>query len=249
MKQIEIKFRAQDFLKYRIIDGHENEWETISNYFPLPWGYMEVENCLIEGSVFQSAGGCWYWKLPEYCIMGYGQYDPYVRFRFTGTIRVTKERDFCNGFKKYGWRQNHSKWIYLDGKITPCQEYIKEKKLEKIINKYTWGYHYSDIEGDEEYQQGHLTVIHNHSLAVKIIEDPKFEEVTKIYFSRRKIYNHQFFGDVQILRIANDQSWACWVIIAPNGGKIVSPDHLDEPIELIPGLSFCFHPQPDEDID
>ena len=247
MKRI-IKFDVPNKLVYQTIK-EEDGWKSESDFFPLPWGEMEMKNVTISGAPWSSAGGAWYWELPDFCIMGYGKYNPWVKFRFSGTIIVTQQRDhFIDrppgfGFR-WGWRQGDSKWVYLLGKLSPCDEYIAEKLFLKIYNEKK-----REKENDycNEYSQGHLYGKHYHAINKSVIEDERFKKITDTYFSRRKIFNHQFFGEnIQILYIQSET----WAVIAPNGGRIVSPDHLNEPIHLEEGITIFSHPFPDgDDID
>jgi len=238
-----IKFSVPGGLRYQMIT-----WTNKSDFFSLPWGKMEVENVTISGDPWSSAGGAWYWELPNFCIMGYGQYNPWVKFKFSGTITVTRERNFPRGIK-WGWRQTRGKWVYLTGNITPCEEYIAEKLFQKIykekeriiLENYPW------VELNKyPFKQGHLEGKTNLGLSRIITEDERFGRVQAVNFSRRKIFNHQFFGkDIQILYIDLET----WAAIAPEGGNVVSPDHLDEPLKLEKGITIFTHPFPDDDID
>lgn len=237
MKKYEIKFNAQNHLLYRTIE------ETVSGFFPLPWGEYEIE-ATISGTPFSSRIGAWYWRLPDFAIMGYGEYNPWVKFRFTGTLKVVngRRRDFPGGLR-WGWRQGHSKWVYLDGKISPCDEYIAEKLFLKIYNEKKM-----QVKGFERYvcEQGHLQGEQLTYVSEAVMTDERFSRVRETRFSRRKIFNHQFFGDIQILYIENET----WAVIAPDGGSVVSPDHLDEPIRLEKGITIFKHPFPQgDDID
>lgn len=236
---MEIKFKVCGKLTYK--EGEA--WG--SDYFPLPWGKYEIEGA-IEGSVYSSAGGAWYWRLPGYAIMGYGQYCPWVKFNFSGTIWVTTERDFPATCFKYGWRQNDRKWVYLCGKISPCEEYIAEKSMKKLYDFYAKQESLLRDSWTEEIEQGHLTGKYDPELSRLIQKDPKFKKIEDTYFSRRKIFNHQFFGkNIQILYLGD----ATWSVYAPESGCIVSPDHLDEPIQFGEGISIFHHPFPVGDVD
>lgn len=238
--EIRIKFKTAEYLKYQMVE--------VFGIFPLPWGEMKIENATISGTPWASAGGAWYWELPDFCIMGYGKYNPWVKFKFSGTIIVTKKRDYFknrpSGFGyRWGWRQDDTRWVYLDGKISPCDEYIAEKLFQKIYNEKK-----REKENDsyDEYSQGHLQGKYYYSICASIIEDKRFKKITDTHFSRRKIFNHQFFGrGIQVLYIAPET----WAVISPNGGQVVSPDHLDEPMKLIEGITIFTHPFPDDDVD
>jgi hypothetical protein len=243
MKMINIKFKSPVFLKYLVIDGDENGWNYISRSFPLPWGEMEVEDALIEGNPWQSRGGAWYWKLPPYCIMGYGDYNPYMKFKFTGTIHVTSRYGFKGGHK-YGWRQGYSKWVYLDGKIYPCDAYKAEHRMRKLVDYYSL---YPHAKWHRfEFSQGHLEGKNYINLSSLIQKDRQFKSIMDTPFSRWKIFNHQSFGDCRIWYIG-DETWV--VYAASEDVKLVSPDHLDKPVEIPQGISIITHPFPSDDVD
>jgi len=242
-KEMEIKFSIQEGIKYQITEHHDNDWKTESGYLPLPWGEMQVENVTISGTPWSSHGGAWYWKLPDFCIMGYGPYSPWVKFRFTGTIVITNERDFPYPFK-LGWRQDDSKWVYLNGKLSPCDEYITEKGFKKLFSYFEKLKMVKDNEYLIECSQGHLRGKYYPVISDSITDNEKYLKIISSRFSRRKIFNHQFFGkNIQILYIDKE----IWAVIAPEGGNVVSPDHLDEPIHIEKGITIFTHPFPDDD--
>jgi len=201
-------------------------------WYPLPWGEIQVENVLVYGGIYNSKGGCWYFILPEYCYVGYGRYNPYVEFYFTGLIEITRRRrdDFS-----FGGRIGDSKWMYFRGKIVPTERY----RIERLFFKYPLvKVGYWDSQG---------------SLRVEIVDKRPLEEVKKKLLhrgesipSRRKIFNHQFFGDCNILfnPLSRGSDELQWLVECDSEVEVVSPDHLNQPMVLKPGWYLATHPYP-----
>ena len=57
---------------------------------------------------------------------------------------------------------------------------------------------------------------------------------------RKRILNHQFFGHCRIYHIGDFN----FVIYVRGTTKVVSPDHLEEPILLREGVYLASHPAP-----
>jgi len=196
--------------------------------YPLPWGKMNVTGAEVSGSVFRSRGGHWDWNLPEFAISGYGRYCPYVEFLFTGEISVINLPS-SEGLKwlklgAFGCRRGSRKWIFFRGDLIPtermeCEGWIDEirPQLEQV---------------EEKIEQGGLSLYRS--------TDPglNFDGIQ----SRRKIFNHQFFGDCRVLwnwRVKTE-----WMVVVNDDlVRVVSPDHLDQPLILGAGTYFAYHPQ------
>lgn len=222
--------KRNDRIKYSDFLG-----ENPKNAYPIPWGRMNG-TFIIRGNPYSSAGGKWYFRLPGIGRMGYGTYNPFYEFIFRGDIEVSSERD-SNHFKDcYGWRAGCNKWIYLHGKVYPTRSFIFEMKLQ---NKF---FEYIDMYWNEGIQ-GHLFI---KEIYVPDDEMKKIKMESKELEGRRRIYNHQFFGDYKVFYIG----FNTWVLfVNKDGVKIVSPDHLENPISLDKGVYICKHPSPGEAID
>ena len=197
------------------------------NWYPLPYGKMYVKNCRLFGNVYSTRGGKWKWHLPSKCIVGYGEYNPYADFYFTGNLSVSLGE---NHFSTYYLRTADLKnrWLTFEGNFKPSNLW-KVENILKNLNLTKWRLEVSA-------RQGHLeiwTASPNYRLY-----DIK-DTITKV-FGRRKILNHQFFGDCRIYHIGNFN----FVIIVSGITKVVSPDHLEEPILLREGVYIASHPAP-----
>ena len=240
-------------------------------WYPLPYGENLFEEPVkVIGSLYKSKGGCWYWHLPKYAIVGYGRYNPAASFYFKGQVLVKNEKDLSEYGTPhlYGMRIGERKVIIFKGRILPSELYILESALrkyltEEFISSVRW-YCLSD-EVRNFIRQGHLTLypltikkewVNLGNFLVKKIDliIKKGEEKNNFSFydaHRRRIFNHQFFGRARIYWLGNEY----WLIRVYKGEEvfIVSPDHLLEPI-ILSGekgdtLFIAEHPLPSSNAD
>jgi hypothetical protein len=106
---------------------------------PLPWGEFKVESARVTGRLYSSRGGAWYWRLPQYTVVGYGRYNPTAIFYFSGKIRVEKgkvleERDFEGSILRQlnGMRIGDRKIIVFEGAFSPSETV----RLEGVLKRY-----------------------------------------------------------------------------------------------------------------
>lgn len=199
----------------------------------LPWGIYSTppgEVFLFSGKTLSSRAGAWYWKLPKEAVRGYGLYEPFCEFIFDGEIEVTSRR---NDIPKdgWGWRVDTRKWVYLRGEIFS----VPEQRFEQALAERNYPLYY-------EVSQGHLLLRKTDDLPEMIKEEASH------FVGRRKIFNHQFFGDCGIFYTGccNEGSprLLSWVIVVSGETIVVSPDHLFEPVALAAGTYVACHPEP-----
>ncbi len=206
---------------------------------PLPWGTVNVETCRISGRLHSTRGGAWYWRLPEDAIIGYGEFCPYVDFYFSGRVERTSRRD---DIPEDGWgmRIGDRCWLYLEGEISPCWL----KRLENLLVCDQFG-----VNSEKAQRQGHLTVEDISMTPARLVAQnfPLWKDTghQMDLLTRRKIYNHQFFGDCRIFFVDDRryrvEPWV-WLVYCVDSTWVVSPDHPDDPILLSPGWYRAEHP-------
>ena len=204
----------------------------------LPWGTYHLENALFYGSVRSSRAGGWGWKLPNYTLIGYGQYCPYVEFVFSGSCRVFNGKTWPGPEEEaWGWRIGDRKAIRLEGTIKPSPNYRLEmiavkETAESVKEEWVWE--------RKPYTQGHLEI--------RPIRpgSPRFERLAMNWpWHRRRIFNHQFFGETRIFWVEKGPDSLTWlVLVGERGVKISSPDHILDPIQLWGGWYLASHPIP-----
>ena len=116
--------------------SYRQKEEPYEKWYPLPWGKMELKDVHISGQMYSSRGGASYWNLPDICIIGYGQYCPYVDFRFSGYIKVSSEE---NSKEDFGWRESDRRWVLLKGAIYCIPDQVcggVDKKLSSTDETY-----------------------------------------------------------------------------------------------------------------
>jgi hypothetical protein len=149
-------------------------------------------------------------------------------------------------------------WLYFRGEFRPTPRALLEQRL--AFNCYY------DLGTAAEVlplvgTQGHLS-LRSLSLSgedlrseIRLMEriSSSFRLNNEVFPHRRRILNHQFFGDVRVYFLPHvpevhgaaeypDQlQWLVWV---PEEADVVSPDHLDQPIYLARGLYWATHPRP-----
>ena len=227
IKILETKWERS--LSYRVKEEPYEKW------FPLPWGEMELKDTRISGQMYSSRGGAWYWNLPESCIIGYGQYCPYVDFRFTGDIKVSSEK---NGGEDFGWREGDRKWIHLSGQFSPSPIRFVEEWVKSYLPQMK-------REG-LPYEQGSLKIW-------DLLWENGGPDLKNIEWlpSRRKVYNHQFFGHnhngCKIFWMGDDM----WMLYNPSkdGIYVVCPDHLNQPLIIYGEWYLLKHPHPESKVD
>ncbi len=223
-------------LTIKIDNGTYSPFLNGRTFYPLPYGWMKVENALIKGNCWNSHGGRWYYRLPDFCYVGYGRYAPYAEFYFTGIVVVTRERDFVNHpieQEWYGGRMSTNRWIYFKGEFKPSKLFRAERIIRELIRKCVEIPH-------TEMSQGHL-------LLKRIEEPPLFQNfLDTVVPDRRRIFNHQFYGYYRIFYLGD--GWGRkWVVFCDGEVKVVSPDHLDQPLILDRGAWIAEHPLPGGD--
>ena len=204
------------------------------HWFPLPYGEFKVQNARFFGQAISTRGGGWRWELPKNCIVGYGKFSPYVEFEFTGAIRISSSQE---EFYDYFLRSNdrRQRWLHFDGKFKPSKLSRLENLLNNMLNEMDFKISETTL------KQGHLIInpleinkpyrkLHNLSL----------NEVVYSIIGRRKILNHQFFGNCRIYRLRNYE----FIIFVRDTTYVVSPDHLEEPLELEQDIYLASHPEP-----
>lgn len=195
-------------------------------WYPLPYGNLMVSNARIFGRALSTSGGGWKWNLPEKCIVGYGAYSPYVEFFFSGNLNIaSKEDDLYTYFLRSNDRRN--RWLHFEGRFKASQLY----KLENILRNLNL------TDWQLNARQGHLSIwsVRPNMRLYDILNLPSAQIV-----GRRKILNHQFFGNCGIFHIGNFS----FVIFVRDTTYVVSPDHLDRPIVLGNGVYLASHPAP-----
>lgn len=199
------------------------------NYWcPLPYGNISVKNARLFGSVLSTRGGGWRWNLPEKCIVDYKQYSPYTDFNFTGQLNVSvKENEGYTYFLRSSDRK--SRWLHFDGQFKASKLY-KFENILKQLNFTKW---------QENGQQGHLSVW-SIKPNMKLYDIMSYPSVSQIV-GRKRIFNHQFFGDCKIYNINKNFDFLLFV---RDITYVVSPDHIDNPIILGNGFYFASHPEP-----
>jgi len=217
---------------------------------PLPWGTVKVEGCRFQGNLYSSRGGAWYWKLPRAAIVGYGNFNPYAEFYFTGTVERCSRRDEIPD-DGWGWRHGDRCWVYLVGEIYPTWQTRIEELLSRDIRIRQGFVPYPQSE-----KQGHLEITGVGWTPARVVAE-KFNGWKDGALSRRRIFNHQFFGDCDIfwVRAPNGIEWVntdetgMWLINVRETTFVVSPEHTDEPLVLFVGWYLAEHPWPAAEVD
>ena len=198
-------------------------------WYPLPYGKIYVKNARLFGKVYSSYGGGWKWNLPKKCIIGYGKYNPYAEFYFTGNLHIDSKKNVCYDYylKIFNLRY---RWLYFDGQFKSSKLWKVESILKSLnLDKWVW---YTS--------QGNLEVWFA-KLNYKLIDI--MDIITNVN-GRRKIFNHQFFGYCRIYYIGNSDGNYNFVVIVKDTTKVVSPNHLEKPFELKKGIYLASHPEP-----
>lgn len=205
-------------------------------WYPLPYGVFKVEGALVKGRPFASRGGRWYYKLPDFSVIGYGRYCPYREFSFSGEIIVSKYEE---NYDCWMWRQSLDKWIYLKGEAKMSMR----KKIEMTVKCQL-----EDKKLDFVGEQGKLKVfktninlIHNDNVEEfdsKILHDENMNNKRGFY----PFFNHQvFFSDVtdEFAHVILERNDIIKVGLIPHPHydydrviviSIVSPDHFYQPL-------------------
>jgi hypothetical protein len=259
---METKIKIRFGLGYCEYNINAGEW------IPLPWGEIEFKEFIkVIGHLYQSRGGHWIWDFPPQAIIGYGRFNPTALFYFTGKVKVKYDKVLFeeNGGKiKFfnGMRIGEKKVIIFDGKIIPSEIFRIENVVRKYFNEqFIFSVRQYCLSNNVKnfYRQGHLDVFplfiredwDNLSQFIskkldEVIENGKIKNNWDYEFvNRRKIFNHQFFGNIKIYWLGEDY----WAIRLINGGEayIVSPDHIQEPVILYSKKDAWFiaeHPLP-----
>jgi hypothetical protein len=147
-------------------------------------------------------------------------------------------------------------WLYFRGEFRPTPRALLEQRL--AINAYY------DLGTAAEVlplvgTQGQLSLrcLSGEELRSEIRLMERISSsfrLNEVFPHRRRILNHQVFGgDVRVYFLPHvpevhgtaeypDQlQWLVWV---PEEAKVVSPDHLDQPLMLARGLYWATHPRP-----
>jgi len=207
-------------------------------YFPLPWGIMK--GCfLIKGNPYSSAGGRWYYKLPEEGKIGYGQYRPYYEFLFKGNLYVQQKEnaDLLQYPDTWGWRADQRKWIYIIGEVSPIPEWIFEKELTSL----------EIMKGNCIAKQGNLQVFSVNIDKNLLDLQEKGKMLRQI---RGKVFNHQIFekiGSNWRLFYIQKQQWIMFVY--GEAAYITSRHHLENPLSISKGVYILEHPMPSSGSD
>jgi hypothetical protein len=233
---------------YRLFPG-----ETV---WPLPWGMVYVPTwARVSGHPRSSRAGAWYWKAPDFAQVGYGQYQPYLEFLFKGMIERTARRDDIPA-EGAGFRIGARTWLYFRGEFRPTPRWQLEKELSIRCRM--------DMAGGEDQgfplrgTQGHLTIRYypddQVSSTIRLLERiARSSRLREVFPHRRRILNHQLFGaDVRVYYLpyippihgSDDGHLLQWLVWAPDGAHVVSPDHIDQPVRLGGGLYWAAHPRP-----
>lgn len=205
----------------------------------LPWGVYQTPKdvpFLFSGRCTASRGGAWYWRLPGQVVRGYGKYQPYLEFLFSGEVEVTSRRDTIPK-DGWGWRQGDHKWVYLRGVITP----IPEAQFEASFGEINLNFFKKEVQGRLAiYRVSPAKVVNEESVDLSSEEVACIEQAALGFGGRRKIYNHQFFGTCRVFWLGKTD----WLVIVSQDVQVVSPDHLTEPLALEAGWYFATHPAP-----
>lgn len=233
------------------LSGHYSLGENNRTQFPLPYGTYSV-NAEVKGNAYSSNGGCWRWNFPELAVVGYGEYNPYINFFFQGQVSVLRKKSIPDG--EWGMRIGDRKVIvfHKEGALLYPSDLVRvEGYLRALCPPVLL------LEGeaipmtlnDQTVKQGHLEIC---EMPTDFKPAPNFSIVGDRFVpGRRKVYNHQFFGDCRIYHVEG----GLWLVgcFGNNETKVVSPDHLDEPIELRgdeEGRWYLVgHPLPESGID
>lgn len=213
--------------------------------FPLPYGTYAV-NAEVKGQAYSSNGGCWRWSFPELAVVGYGEYNPYINFFFQGQVSVLGEKSIPDG--EWGMRIGDRRVIvfHREGALIFPSDLI-------MVEGYLRSFYRSSPLSEETMSpivtQGHLEIF---EMPADFKPATNFSVVGDRFVSgRRKVYNHQFFGDCRIYHVEG----GLWLVgcFGDDGTKVVSPDHIDEPIELrgdAEGRWYLVgHPLPEGNVD
>jgi hypothetical protein len=233
---------------YRL-EGHSEKW-------PIPWGVSRtgVGWAHVSGRPRSSRAGAWYYQAPRFSVIGYGHYEPYLEFLFRGEVERTSRRDSIPA-DGAGFRVGQRTWLYFRGEFRPTPRALLEQRLA-INCRY-------DLGGGAEVlplvgTQGNLSLrsLSGEGLSseIRLMERISSSRLNEVFPHRHRILNHQVFGgDVRVYLLPHvpevhgsavypDQlQWLVWV---PGEAKVVSPDHLDQPIYLVRGLYLAAHPRP-----
>lgn len=218
---------------------------------PLPWGIVELETCRFYGSLYSSRGGAWYWRLPREAIVGYGEFRPYADFYFTGTVERCHRRDDIPE-SGWGWRHGDRCWVYLVGKISPTWQTRIEELLSHDI-RMKRGF----VPSAQSERQGHLELIEVGGETPARVVVRRLNGWKDGPLSRRRIFNHQFFGDCDIFWVRSPdgierthfEKEGMWLVNVRDKTFVVSPDHTNRPIVLFGGWYLARHPWPAEETD
>lgn len=237
--------------------GHLEKW-------PLPWGVAHVDRWAhVSGRPRSSRAGAWYFKAPAFAFVGYGEFEPYTEFLFKGEVERTSRRDDIPA-DGAGFRVGSRTWLYFRGEFRPTPRALLEQRLA-VCYRYDLGTaaEVLPLVG----HQGHLSlrslsgeeIITEIRLMERISSSVRLDEV---FPHRRRIFHHQFFGvggEVRIYHLPipyipepevhGDPTQLQWLVWVPGEAKVVSPDHLDEPLYLPRGLYWAAHPRPHKGVD
>jgi len=218
--------------------------------YPLPFNNLiELEGeWLVKFSLTSTAGGGADWELakkassPEFLSLGY--YCP----TWTGIVSNPKvlwvthsypygydTKEFLvREFFKPGFSWFVAERILYGERVKPLPE---RKMLCKLYKKYLPLFQEEDATWI--YKQGHLEI--------KSIPDVKLPEERD--YSVKELFNHQLLGGVIVAR-ARIEDYGVALAKFWKRGWIVSPDHLNEAIQLHEGWYLLRHPMPtDGDVD
>jgi hypothetical protein len=239
-----------DCLTYRL-DGQSEKW-------PIPWGVSRTGWAHVSGRPRASRAGAWYYQAPRFSVIGYGHYEPYCEFLFKGEVERTSRRDDIPAGGA-GFRVGQSTWLYFRGIFRPTPRALLEQRL--AFNAYY------DLGTAAEVlplvgTQGQLSLrcLSGEELSseIRLLEriSSSFRRDREVFPHRRRIIEHQFFGEgVRVYFLpyvpevhgtpeAEYQDQLQWLVWVPSEAKVVSPDHLDQPIHLVRGLYWATHPRP-----